>query len=156
MAKTVLLAIKGTIVDGNLIKFSGVTGIGEDAGVASLNVKKCKFDATLAPTVNDDVDLGYVVGSQWYDVTADRCYICLDNSDGAAIWGEITVVVNNIIKTGTLVVGDLVKVNNVSGIIEPAGVAVETTLSPALDTKIPTSKAVNTHVTNLDIDGGSF
>ena len=38
MAKTVLLAIKGTITDSDLIKFSGVAGIGEDASIASVDV----------------------------------------------------------------------------------------------------------------------
>lgn len=87
---TVLLGIKGTITDGNLIKFSGTAGVGEDAGVASSNVTKNKFDATTAPTVNNDVDEGYVVGSKWYDVTADKGYVCLDKTDGAAVWIEIT------------------------------------------------------------------
>ena len=87
---TVLLGIKGTIVDGNLIKFSGTAGVGEDAGVAASNVTKNKFDATSAPTVNNDTDEGYTVGSKWYDVTADLGYVCLDNTDGAAVWIEIT------------------------------------------------------------------
>lgn len=42
--------------------------------------------ATTAPTVNDDVDGGYVVGSQWLDTTNDTAYICVDNTDGAAVW----------------------------------------------------------------------
>ena len=87
---TVLLGIKGTMVDGNLIKFSGVAGVGEDTGVAALNVTKNKFDATIAPTVNNDTDEGYTIGSKWYDVTADKGYVCLDNTDGAAVWTEIT------------------------------------------------------------------
>lgn len=87
---TVLLGIKGPITDGNLIKFSGTAGVGEDAGVAASNVTKNKFDATSAPTVHDDTDEEYVVGSKWYDVTADKGYVCLDNSDGNAVWIEIT------------------------------------------------------------------
>lgn len=87
---TVLLGIKGTITDGNLIKFSGTAGVGEDAGVAASNVTKNKFDATSAPTVNNDTDEGYTVGSKWYDVTADKGYVCMDNTDGAAVWIEIT------------------------------------------------------------------
>jgi len=42
--------------------------------------------ATAAPAVTDDVDLGYTVGSRWYDVTNDVAYVCLDNADGAAVW----------------------------------------------------------------------
>ena len=39
----------------------------------------------------DDVTLGYGVGSRWIDVTADKEYVCLDATDGAANWLETTV-----------------------------------------------------------------
>lgn len=83
---TVLLAVQGAIVDGNLVKFKGINGIGEDTGLAATNVVKSKFDATSAPTVNNDTDEGYTVGSRWLDVTNDKSYVCLDNTDGAAVW----------------------------------------------------------------------
>lgn len=83
---TVLLAVQGAIVDGNLVKFSGINGIGVDTGVSATNVVKCKFDATAAPTGNDDVSEGYTVGSRWLDTTNDKSYVCLDNTDGAAVW----------------------------------------------------------------------
>ena len=51
---------------------------------------KVKLDATQAPTVNNDVDEGYTVGSRWFDVTNDKEYACLDNTDGAAVWTETT------------------------------------------------------------------
>jgi len=51
---------------------------------------KKKFDATQAPTVNNDIDEGYAVGSRWVDVTNDKEYVCLDNTDGAAVWTETT------------------------------------------------------------------
>ena len=54
-----------------------------------LNIKH-KIDATQAPTVNNDVDEGYTAGSIWTDVTNDKSYICLDNTDGAAVWTETT------------------------------------------------------------------
>jgi hypothetical protein len=44
---------------------------------------------TSAPTVNSDVDLGYLVGSFWFDTTNDKAYVCLDNTDGAAVWHQI-------------------------------------------------------------------
>lgn len=83
---TVLLAVKGTIIDGNLVKFSGTAGVAEDAGLSAADVVKCKFDATTAPTVNNDIDEGYSIGSRWLDVTNDKSYVCLDTTDGAAIW----------------------------------------------------------------------
>jgi len=87
---TVLLAIQGAITDGNLVKFNGINGVGEDTGLAATNVVKCKFDATSAPTVNNDVDEGYTVGSRWLDITNDKSYVCLDNTNGAAVWTETT------------------------------------------------------------------
>lgn len=45
-----------------------------------------KLDATTAPTVNEDSGDGYIVGSQWVDVTNDRTYFCQDNTLGAAVW----------------------------------------------------------------------
>ena len=57
---------------------TGLPGIGSGA----LN----KYDATTAPTVNDDTGDGYSVGSIWVDVTGDDAYICVDASSGAAVW----------------------------------------------------------------------
>lgn len=46
------------------------------------------FDNTAAPTVDDDVDRGFYVGSRWLDTTNDKAYVCADNTDGAAVWLE--------------------------------------------------------------------
>jgi len=59
-------------------------------GTALVNGPKFKRDATVAPTVNDDNTAGYAVGSRWIDVTADKEYVCLDSSTGAAVWTETT------------------------------------------------------------------
>jgi len=56
----------------------------------TIAIIKKKFDATQAPTVNNDIDEGYEVGSRWVDVTNDKEYVCLDNTDGAAVWTETT------------------------------------------------------------------
>jgi hypothetical protein len=48
--------------------------------------RKNNFVATAPPTVNDDIDLNYEVGSWWFDITNDRAYVCLDSTDGAAVW----------------------------------------------------------------------
>lgn len=55
--------------------------------------RKNNYTATAAPTVNDDTDLGYAEGSYWYDVTNDEAYVCLDATDGAAIWLNTTLTV---------------------------------------------------------------
>ena len=50
-----------------------------------------KFDATAAPTVNDDVQSHYSVGSRWVDVTNDQEYVLIDPTQGAAIWIQLTL-----------------------------------------------------------------
>ena len=84
--------------DGQFIVATGVGAFAYESGAtarASLtldNVEnlKVKLDATEAPTVDNDVDEGYGVGSRWFDITNDKEYVCLDNSDGAAVWIETT------------------------------------------------------------------
>ena len=49
-----------------------------------------KYAATVAPAVTNDIDEGYTPGSFWFDTTNDKAYVCLDNTDGAAVWTEIT------------------------------------------------------------------
>ena len=48
--------------------------------------RKQNLAAAVAPTVNDDSSAGYSVGSWWIDTTADRAYVCVDASVGAAVW----------------------------------------------------------------------
>ena len=45
-----------------------------------------KWDATDTPKVTNDIDEGFTPGSVWIDVTHDANYVCVDNTDGAAIW----------------------------------------------------------------------
>jgi hypothetical protein len=61
-----------------------------DVGLSNVENLKVNLSGTAAPTVNDDVDLGYTVGSRWFDTTNDKEYVCLDNTDGAAVWTETT------------------------------------------------------------------
>jgi hypothetical protein len=57
-------------------------------GVLASNVKKCNYEATALPTVNDDSGEGYAKGSVWiYNETG---YLCVDATEGAAIWKEMT------------------------------------------------------------------
>lgn len=47
------------------------------------------YDKVAAPGVGDDSGDGYEPGSRWVDVTADKYYVCLDATLGAAIWLEV-------------------------------------------------------------------
>ena len=48
------------------------------------------FSATTDPTVNDDTADGYQVGSLWVNTTSDAAFICVDATNGAAVWKDIT------------------------------------------------------------------
>jgi len=58
------------------------------SGIDPLASVKSKLNATAAPTINNDITEGYGVGSVWIDLTNDDVYICVDNTDGAAVWTE--------------------------------------------------------------------
>src|SRR3972149_8865211 len=51
---------------------------------------KSEFAKTVDPTVNDDSDDGYEVGSVWINVTLDKAFICVDATVGASVWAETT------------------------------------------------------------------
>lgn len=59
------------------------------------------------PTVNDDVNLGYIAGSTWINTTNDTIWICVDNTDGAAVWAEQAATTSTIQKaTATIPYND--------------------------------------------------
>jgi hypothetical protein len=84
------LADKGSIICDNNGKLYRKMDDGSTTNVVRVGECKCNHDASAAPTVNDDVDLGYSVGSKWYDTTADKAYVCLDATADTAVWKEIT------------------------------------------------------------------
>jgi hypothetical protein len=57
---------------------------------STYDVVKYNFSASASPGVNDDTGNGFVIGSRWIDTTADKEYVCLDNSAGSAVWTETT------------------------------------------------------------------
>ena len=44
------------------------------------------FNAITDPTINDDVSLGYSVGSRWINLATGYTYTCTDATLGAAVW----------------------------------------------------------------------
>jgi len=46
------------------------------------------ISATAAPTVNDDIDT-YLEGTVWIEQDANKAYVLVDNTNGAAVWTEI-------------------------------------------------------------------
>lgn len=64
--------------------------LGGAAAAKHLVGLKCVIDQTVAPTVNEDSGDGFSVGSVWLDTTADKAYVCLDSTVGAAVWQQFS------------------------------------------------------------------
>lgn len=56
------------------------------------NPRSLYVQSNTAPGVGDDTDDGYIIGDRWLDTTADKEYVCLDVTAGAAVWTETTAV----------------------------------------------------------------
>lgn len=77
-------------------------------GALDAAIKKNNYAATTAPTVNDDTLDGYTVGSRWINVAAQKVYVALNVSAGAAVWGELTTPSTfGDITTGDIVADDI-------------------------------------------------
>jgi hypothetical protein len=72
------------------VRANGVmyTAVASGTGASTWSPRH-NYAATAAPAVTDDLDLGYKVGSMWWDTTNDILYHCLDASDGAAVWQSV-------------------------------------------------------------------
>ncbi len=51
---------------------------------------KCNFIATTDPTVDNDITEDYCVGSPWINTTSGDVFKCVDNTEGAAVWKNLT------------------------------------------------------------------
>jgi hypothetical protein len=50
---------------------------------------------TTDPTIDDDAEAGYTVGSTWLNTTDGGVFVLVDSTDGAAVWVPTTVEVLN-------------------------------------------------------------
>ena len=80
----------GRFTDADTFEGRSYSEVKTDLSLNYVENLKVKLDGTQAPTINNDIDEGYAVGSRWFDVTNDKEYVCLDNTDGAAVWIETT------------------------------------------------------------------
>lgn len=76
----------------NTIKFRTNSGIIEWQNVDGYWHKlqvQC-YIKTADPTVDDDLDLGYLVTDWWFNNVSNAVFICENNSNGAAVWTQIS------------------------------------------------------------------
>lgn len=57
----------------------------------STDIPQSNYLANVAPTVFDDFNALFSIGSRWIDTVTNKEYVCVDNTIGAAIWIETTV-----------------------------------------------------------------
>lgn len=63
--------------------------IAAHTGVSVVSAPRGTGNKTTDPGVNDD---RYPVGQVWVNQTTDEAYICVDNTEGAAVWVSVTEV----------------------------------------------------------------
>jgi hypothetical protein len=83
------VAAAGAVMDSD---FAGSElGAMTRTGVGTYAIIKHNLDASAAPAATDDGPTnGYAVGSLWIDTTADKVYQCVDPTDDAAVWRELS------------------------------------------------------------------
>jgi hypothetical protein len=69
---------------------SGWTGF-PSVSAGTWSAIKHNLAASVAPTVNEDSADGYAVAAVWIDTTADKTYVCVDATEGAAVWNGTSV-----------------------------------------------------------------
>ena len=91
--------------------------------------------ATSNPTVNDDINGGYNVGSVWVNVSADAVFFCADASDGAAVWAlaasaRMTEINALAVTDGNVIVG------NGSAFVAESGATARASLGVTIGTHV--------------------
>ena len=102
----------GAVMDSDIAPGEGFI---RKTGAGTYTAHKSSLAAAAAPGVNDDTAAGYSVGSVWIDTTNDNTYICVDSTNGAAVWLHLNAAAGPHVlattgpHTGTLPWGDLNK-----------------------------------------------
>lgn len=66
--------------------FTDITTPISNVAAISFSLGLDNLDATTDPGVGDDLADGYAVGSRWVNNTTGKEFVCVDASDGTAVW----------------------------------------------------------------------
>ena len=106
------VAAAGAVMNSDISESEGFV---RKTGAGAYEAIKSNLNASVAPAVGDDSNDGYAVGSEWINTTADKAFICLDASVGAAVWTETTAGaaggISNVVDDTTPQLGGQLDVN---------------------------------------------
>jgi len=68
---------------------NGDSGFSVRIKLNNTGIRKNTFDATIAPTINNDTDSGYEIGSLFFVPSTGQVFISTDVSSGAATWTKV-------------------------------------------------------------------
>lgn len=77
-------------VDDNDARIDGLEAADLINRITALEAAPKANIAVAAPTINDDINSGFTIGSVWVDTTDKEAYILVDNSAGAAVWKRVS------------------------------------------------------------------
>jgi hypothetical protein len=90
-------------IDSHIISTSNPHNVTkEQLGLGNVINLKYNLTSTINPTINDDINSNYSVGSRWINLSNDKEFVCLNAIPGSAIWKETTEIntISNIGITG--------------------------------------------------------
>lgn len=65
-------------------------GFVRKTGAGAYTAHKSNLNSAADPGVNDDAAAGYSVGSVWINTTLDKVWQCVDSTNGAAVWKDLS------------------------------------------------------------------
>ncbi|MFA5408702.1 MAG: hypothetical protein WC343_08035 [Bacilli bacterium] len=68
---------------------SSIIDINDNMDVIDGIICKSNFNGATDPGVGDDIDDGYSVGSNWWNVTDHRLFVAESVATGAAVWRQV-------------------------------------------------------------------
>jgi hypothetical protein len=96
------IASDGTTLDSHTSNVNNPHSVTKSQiGLNNVNNTKMNFIGSSQPSVNNDVNSGYSVGSIWTDTINSKTYICQDASIGVADWKFITSTTTDDIVEGS-------------------------------------------------------
>ena len=149
------VAAAGAVMDSD---FSVAEGFMRKISAGTYEAIKSNLSATSDPGVSDDNTAGYAISSRWVNVTADKEFVALDVSTGAAVWKETTAGagggISNVVEDTTPQLGGELDmngngINNGSVVISPTEIGYLDGVTSAIQTQIDGKQPLDTDLTTL-------